>query len=311
MATLWWMGVPEAEVRMVEGMYEKTTASMVMGEGASEEFEVKIGLRQGSVLRPLLFIVVLDLINRNTVVKDSMKKFLYADGLSLVENGNQELQETLDEWNGLFTRHAQNSNLDKIEVLHIGHQREKLDIELVGKKPTQGDSFEGHCVETGRRGERYVEEYKPKRTRGERLRVNGGAADLKKSKVMSTYVTPACLYGTETLSLSELQQQRLQVCENNWVRKIARVTRADRRRMVELKEETGVQRSLTGRLVKSRLQWAGYVERMADDRQLKRAAELREQLKRRRGRTLPKWEHCVRRDVRKTGEEEDWKNKII
>ena len=31
----------------------------------------------------------------------------------------------------------------------------------------------------------------------------------------STCVTPACLYGTETSALTELQQQRLQVCENN------------------------------------------------------------------------------------------------
>ena len=38
LATLRWMGVPEAEVRMVEGMYEKTTAKVVVGEGASEEF---------------------------------------------------------------------------------------------------------------------------------------------------------------------------------------------------------------------------------------------------------------------------------
>ena len=42
MATLWWMGVPEAEVRTVAGVYEKTTARVVVGEGASEEFEVKI-----------------------------------------------------------------------------------------------------------------------------------------------------------------------------------------------------------------------------------------------------------------------------
>ena len=42
--------------------------------------------------------------------------------------------------------------------------------------------------------------------------------------------------------------------------------------MVELREETGVHRSLTERLVRSRLQWAGHVERMADDRLPKRAA---------------------------------------
>ena len=50
MATLRWMGVPEAEVRMGEGMHKKTRARVVVGEGATEEFEVKIGLRQGSVL---------------------------------------------------------------------------------------------------------------------------------------------------------------------------------------------------------------------------------------------------------------------
>ena len=47
--------------------------------------------------------------------------------------------------------------------------------------------------------------------------------------------------------------------------------------MVELRKETGVQRSLTERLARSRLQWAEHVERMADGRLPKRAAELREQ----------------------------------
>ena len=106
---------------MVEGMYEKTTARVVVGEGASEEFEVKIGLRQGSVLSPLLFIAVLDLISRKTVMKDAMKKLLYADDLALVANGKQEPQE---ERNGVKL------SLEKTEVLHIGHQREELDIEM-------------------------------------------------------------------------------------------------------------------------------------------------------------------------------------
>ena len=40
---------------------------------------------------------------------------------------------------------------------------------------------------------------------------------------------------------------------------IITLLRADRRRMVELREDTGVQKSLTERLVRSRLQWAGHV----------------------------------------------------
>ena len=75
--------------------------------------------------------------------------------------------------------------------------------------------------------------------------------------------------------------------------------------MVELREETGVQRSLTERLVRSRLQWAGHVERMADDRLSKRAAELREQGRSRRGRPRLRWEEEGRRGGRL--EEEDKK----
>ena len=213
--TLRWMGVPEAEIRMVEGTYEKTTATVVVGEGAPEEFDVNIGIRQGSVLSPLLFIAVVDLISRKTVMKDAMKKVLYADYLSLVAKGKQELQEILEEWNGLFTRHGLKLNLEKTEVLHIGHQREELDIELEGEKLTQRDSFVylGGAVCGDGKTEREV---------GRRVGLQAGAnawravdgvmADWRiskrlKGKVMSTScVTRACLYGTETLALTELQQ---------------------------------------------------------------------------------------------------------
>ena len=74
-------------------------------------------------------------------MKDGMKKLLYADDLAMVANGKQKLHETMEEWNGLFTRHGLELNIEKTEVQHIGHQREELDIDLEGKKLTQHDSF--------------------------------------------------------------------------------------------------------------------------------------------------------------------------
>ena len=41
-----------------------------------------------------------------------------------------------------------------------------------------------------------------------------------KGKFLSMRVTPACLYDLETVALTEQQQPLLQVCENNWVRRI-------------------------------------------------------------------------------------------
>ena len=67
-----------------------------------------------------------------------------------------------------------------------------------------------------------------------------------KGKVLSARVTPACLYGLETVALSEQQQQQLQVCENNWVRRIKRTNRVDKRRMNNPRKEVGIKCSLTG-----------------------------------------------------------------
>ena len=79
---------------------------------------------------------------------------------------------------------------------------------------------------------------------------DGGPADLKKTEGQGHEhlrdVTSACLYGTETLAITKRQQQRLQVCENNWVRKIATVARADRS-AEELDRETGEEQTTVGR----------------------------------------------------------------
>ena len=79
MATLRWLGVPEAEVRMVEATYEQTNGRVIIDAGMSstdEQFSVNIGLRQGTALSPLLFIVVMELISRKVSMKDISRKLL-------------------------------------------------------------------------------------------------------------------------------------------------------------------------------------------------------------------------------------------
>ena len=49
-------------------------------------------------------------------------------------------------------------------------------------------------------------------------------------------------------SRSKYVEQKLQVCENNWVRRITRTKSVNRRRKNDLRKEVGMQCSLTGRL---------------------------------------------------------------
>ena len=111
-----------------------------------------------------------------------------------------------------------------------------------------------------------------------------------------------------TLPVSEKHQHRLQVCENNWVRRIAGVKRVDRRRMDELIEEVGIQECLMGRLVKSRLKWAGHVERVKEDRLPRMAYVHQKRGKRKRGRPRMRWRDYIERDMRKAElEDVDWR----
>ena len=89
-----------------------------MGEssfcGMSEQFSVNIGLRQGSALSPLLFIVVVELISRKVSMNDTSRKLLYADDMAIIA-------EDKGEWKEAFKQHGLRVNLEKTEVLSIGH----------------------------------------------------------------------------------------------------------------------------------------------------------------------------------------------
>ena len=129
-----------------------------------------------------------------------------------------------------------------------------------------------------------------------RRKVEGVIFVRKMFKKLRACVTPACLYGLETVALTK-QQEKLQVCENNWVRRITRTKRVDRRRMNDLRKEVGMQCSLTGRLVRSRMRWAGHLVRM-DASKLAKRAEVEKQQGRRKTSPL-RWDYCVRRDMRR------------
>ena len=105
MATLIWMGAPEAVVKIVESMYENTTGRVVVGSGMSNAFQVNIGLRQGSALSPLLFFLVMEIISRKISTTDAMKKIMYADDLVIVAEHREELQGAREVWNEMFKKH--------------------------------------------------------------------------------------------------------------------------------------------------------------------------------------------------------------
>ena len=111
-------------------------------------------------------------------------------------------------------------------MLHIGHPSEELDIELEGKKLTEQDSFVyvGGAVCGDGKKEREVRQIVQAGANGWRA-VEGVMADRRISKrlkghIMSTCVTRAAgmPVWNGNFDTDRNTQQRLQVCESNWVR---------------------------------------------------------------------------------------------
>ena len=124
-----------------------------------------------------------------------------------------------------------------------------LNIRLDGKKLNQRDSFvyldEAVCGDdnTNTAIRRRIQAWASAWRKVERVMGDRHIYRKQKGKVFSVCITPAYLYDLETLAMTEKEQEKLQVCENNWMRRIAGVKRIDKRRMEELREEVGVKES--------------------------------------------------------------------
>ena len=128
-----------------------------------------------------------------------------------------------------------------------------------------------------------------------------------KGKVLDSCVVPASTYGLETLALPELHQHKLQVCENNLIRRIGGVRRVERRRMKYIGEEVGNKACIFGIIVQSRMKCAGHMVRMKDYKLPKRSETMKHDGCRKRERPQLIWEDCVKKDLRKAEEEDKWR----
>ena len=89
--------------------YTNARSHVCVSEGYSEEFEVKVGVHQGSVLSPLLFIIVLE-----------PWEDLYADDLVIIAESLEECVRRLLTWKEAMEKEGLRVNAGKTKIIVCG-----------------------------------------------------------------------------------------------------------------------------------------------------------------------------------------------
>ena len=117
---LWWAlrqsGVEEWLINIIIDMYKDVTTAVLVNGEVSESFEVKVGVHQGSVLSPRLFIIVLDALSRSFRTGLPWELF-YADDLILMAETRTALLDKIEKWKAGLEDRGLRVNTSKTKVM--------------------------------------------------------------------------------------------------------------------------------------------------------------------------------------------------
>ncbi|KAK3543468.1 hypothetical protein QTP70_022062, partial [Hemibagrus guttatus] len=258
-------GVAEKYVRVVQDMYERSRTVVRCAVGQTEEFNVEVGLHQGSALSPFLFAIVMDQLSEE-VRQESPWTMMFADDIVICSESREQVEENLERWRFALERRGMKVSGSKTEYMCVNEREGSGTLRLQGEevKKVQEFKYLGSTVQSNGECGKEVKKRVQAGWNGWR-KVSGVLCDRKlsariKGKVYRTVVRPAMLYGLETVSLRKRQESELQVAELKMLRFSLGVTRLDRIRNEYIRGTAHVGR-LGDKVREARLRWFGHVQR--------------------------------------------------
>lgn len=241
-------GINGKLLRGIKSLYKENKNYVRISNWKSDIFEVREGLRQGGVLSPTLFIIVMDDIIKGT--RDKIKKVhigynklrpveigecVFADDITICAKSERDLQINLTTWNEELAKRNMKINPQKTKVMVIGKRTRTTDIKIGDQKIEQVDIYKYLGVLIQREGnmeeeinERLSSAAKIYHALSKTFLAKREIANTTKTTVYKTIFRPILTFGGETWNLTNNIKSRVQAMEMKFLRRILGITRRNR-----------------------------------------------------------------------------------
>jgi hypothetical protein len=274
--------LPSLFVDILRDMYSGASSWVRTGSGNSNTFSIRTGVRQGCVLSPVLFNLVLDWALKKAVTAgdgvmcsdlDVVCDLEYADDIAILQPDEASCQSLLDRIAesagrlGLTIKPAKTKamsfHLPSPPVLWVGGTQ----IEVVSTFTYLGSVISSEKVSAAE--DITVRIAKASATFG-RLKVHlfrrQDIAPNVKMKIYNAAILSILLYGSESWSLTQSEIRQLETFQMYCLRTILGVSIRERIPNAHIRQQCQNQPSVESLIRKNRLRWLGHVARMPPDR---------------------------------------------
>ena len=277
-------GVNGQLLHVMKSFYCRPEVCVRVNGKQSKPFHAGVGLRQGCVLPPLLFIVYMNWIDKYsqadecaTIGNRKISRLLFADDLVLLSSTESGLQRALNRFADACNTAGMKISTAKTEVLPLSRNPNQCVVQVNGATQKLVEKFKylGVAFTSDGRQDEELDTQIGKASavmRALHYSVVMKRELSKKAKLsfFKAVFVPILTYGHESWVMTKRMRSQVQASEMRFLRTIEEVTLFNKVRSSEIRKSLNIEPLLL-QIERSQLRWFGHVSRMPQERLPKQA----------------------------------------